>query len=495
MALRRGFFRVRPSAVRLKVVGALVLTSLLAGCSGFSTRTDYREPVVSERDALGNNLASKQEAVNPATATVSLSELLDDSQLADLISKSLQANPGLQQTLYTLKQARAQARVTAASRLPDADLGFSGQRTEASDDRFTAEVSVSWELDLWSKLDDSHAAALADVAQQEALFQSARDSLVASLIDAWLTLIHLNKSLQVQQQRVEALEQNHQSTVQRYRTGIGSVDDLDSARSSLASARSTLADDQYQLAEARRTLRGLVGVATDGELQALGFSLADEFPTVAMPVAELPEQTLERRPDLQAAWHGLEAAEFSRDVAYKDMLPSLSLTAAYSDSATSPSEALFQNPLWSLLGQLSAPLFRGGELKANAQKAEYAVAEAAQSYRETLLTAVTEVENALDKERALVQRMSAIDVALGSARDNESRYVLRYRAGLASLRDLLNVKQSRLDLEDSAHSLQYQHLSNRISLGLALGLPGVRSYLDSSTLNVADNSPVEETLK
>ncbi len=510
MPSRRPFFLINQARAPLRGVGAWLLISLLAGCSTLSTdtNTDYRESVVTERDALNGALAdelsrepndavpqSDSESVPVAELTtgptVSLAQLLDDPQLAALINKSLEANPGLQQTLFTLKQTRSQARMSGAARLPDADLDVSGERTEDSDDSFRSAVSVSWELDLWSKLDDSYSAALADVAEQEALFQAAQDSLVADVMDAWMNLIQLNRALWIQQQRVGARDQYLQSTIQRYRTGIGAVDDLDSARSSLASARADLADDEYQLAEARRTLRGLVGVATDDELQALGFALSEQFPAVGMPVSELPEQTLERRPDLKAAWHALEAAEFNVDVAYKDMLPSLSLTAAFSDSGTSPSDALFKNPVWSLLGQLSAPLFRGGELKASARHAEYALAEAAQAYRETLLTAVTEVENAVDKERTLTTRIAAIDEALIGVRDNEARYLLRYRAGLASLQELLSVRQSRFDLEDSANVLQYQHLTNRISLGLTLGLPGVAS----PTVHSSENSSTEETLK
>ncbi|MDO6804037.1 TolC family protein, partial [Wenyingzhuangia sp. 1_MG-2023] len=96
----------------------------------------------------------------------------------------------------------------------------------------------------------------------------------------------------------------------------------------------------------------------------------------------------------------------------------------------------------------------------------------AQSYRETLLTAVVEVENALDQEATLARQQEAIQRALESARANETRYVRRYRSGLVDMLDLLSVQQSRYSLEDTLNTLTYQRLSNRITLGLALGLPG-----------------------
>ncbi|MDO6804998.1 TolC family protein, partial [Wenyingzhuangia sp. 1_MG-2023] len=123
----------------------------------------------------------------------------------------------------------------------------------------------------------------------------------------------------------------------------------------------------YQLAAAKRSLRTLLGRVTDTAEDDAEVPIPADYPAVLLPLVELPEQTLARRPDLQAAWQALQAADLRTQVAYKDMLPSLSISAALSDTATSPSSSLLTDPVWSLLGQLTAPLFRGGELKAAAR--------------------------------------------------------------------------------------------------------------------------------
>ena len=455
---------------------------LLSGCSALSgSQQSDEQALLDERNAIGQWQADSADnaAASETTDTTntSLLDLLGSDQLEQLVEASLSANPGLQQSWFTLRQLQAQRLGTRASQLPSADVSFQGSRSENNGNSFTSSLNVSWELDLWAKLADSTSAAELDVAEQLAVWQQTRDTLVAEVMQGWLNLINLNNSIRLQQLRLDALRKNEQAIVQRYKAGIGSLDDLDSARTSLASGEATLANNHYQLKEAWRALRTLLGTADNQQLVALGLgnpeAMPENYPQVHMPLVDLPEQTLARRPDLKAAWNAYQASSKRVDIAYKDMLPSISLSASLSDSGSTPGSSLFTDPVWSLVGQLTQPLFQGGQLKAAANAAEFSAAASAQSYRDTLLTAVSEVENALDNEKALAMREDAIERALGTAKSNEARYLRRYRSGLATLLELISVQQSRYDLEDNLNSLRYERLSNRIALGLALGLPGI----------------------
>lgn len=374
------------------------------------------------------------------------------------------ANPDLQQTLLSLEILRAQYRATRADQLPDVDAGFNGSKTENLDTTYTGAITISWELDFWRKISDETAAAASDVAEQEALYQAATDTLAAEVIQGWLKLINLKQSITIEKQRVELLEKNEQWILQRYRSGLGDLEDLDSGRSSAASARATLIAVQESLQQQQRALNLLLGRSQGST------DIATAYPQVLPPLTELPEQTLQRRPDLRAAYMAIKANDFRTSLAYKDMLPSISLEVALSDTGTSPSDALFKNPVWSLLGQLTAPLFRGGELQANADAAELTTAKSYQAYRETLLTAVQEVEDAIGQEMSLGKQKQQIEEALSIARRNYQQYQQKYRKGLVSILDLLEVQQKTFDLESQLNDLTYEHLSNRISLGLALGL-------------------------
>jgi NodT family efflux transporter outer membrane factor (OMF) lipoprotein len=326
-------------------------------------------------------------------------------------------------------------------------------------------LTLSWEADLWAKVADNHNAASQDVAQQQALFQSAQDRLAAEVMMGWLGLIAQQDAIQIQQRRLNTLSRNAQFIRQRYRHGIGNLEDLDSARTSLASARATLEEYRDTLAQQQRSLKTLLGRSVGPDIP-----IPTRYPSVVLPLAELPPQTLRRRPDLQAAYVAIKAAGLRTAVAYKEMLPSISLQAALEDMADSPGKALLDDPVWSLLSQLTAPLFKGGQLKAAADVAELQTAQAYQAYRKTLITAVHEVQQALDQEQSLAKRQAHIKTALNSARNNLKQYQRRYRTGLVSILDLLQVQRQTYDLEAQWDTLRYQRLANRINLGLALGL-------------------------
>lgn len=138
-----------------------------------------------------------------------------------------------------------------------------------------------------------------------------------------------------------------------------------------------------------RTLATLSGQ----RLLNLEYSLV--LPEVLLPLAGLPEQTLERRPDLKSAYHRISARDYQTRVAYKALLPSIDLQTALLSTAASPSGILTTSPGWLLLGGLTAPLFNGGQLRSQAEIAKLETEQAYWQFRNTLLTAVQEVEDTL----------------------------------------------------------------------------------------------------
>lgn len=438
----------------------LPLALLVHGCATTGTSPDYS----SQAEQLRNEITAWPAQADAAEVSY-LTQLIDSDQLHQLVSQALDNNPGLQQTWLVLRQRQAEQRRIAGGRLPSASAGFQASRSEDTDSSYTGSVSVSWELDLWHRVGDEVAAAGSDSAQQQALYQSARDTLSAEVMQGWLGLIAQQRALEIEQRRLATLEQNEALILQRYRAGLGSLNDLDSARSASASSRATLAADTQTLAQQQRALQVLVGSS-----QPLALQMPADYPGVITPLAELPTQTLERRPDLRAAWLAIEAESLRTRAAYKDMLPSISLQAALQDIAENPAQALLTDPLWSLLGELSAPLYQGGALRAAADIAELTAAERWQAYRETLLSAVNEVSDALGQEQALDQQQAHITEALARQRNSLTQYQRRYRTGGATLLELLEVQQQTYDLEAQLDTLIYNRLTNRITLGLALGL-------------------------
>lgn len=446
--------------INYNILGVCALATLLLSSCAAKQSPDYNTLVHQEQQLV----ESWQEQEEAEEVTL-LSDLISSSQLDALITEALKANPDLYQTALTLDILRAQRLQVRADRLPGVALDLGGSKTEGEDESYSGSLDVSWELDLWQKLKDSEDAASLDARGQEATLEAARASLAATVMQQWLTLIYDRKTIAIEEQRLENLEKNETYILQRYRGGIGSLEDLDSARSTTHSSRATLEEYRENLKTDTRTLATLLGKA-----RLTDFEFSDRYPEVILPLAELPEQTLQKRPDLQAAYLAILAADKRSSVAYKELLPSISIGAALEDISDSPSSLILTDPLWSLLGQLTAPLFQGGKLKAAAHIAELETAQSYQAYREVLITAVTEVDTYISQEKSLARQQTHIKNSLNSAVNSLQRYQESYRAGLVDILDLLTVQQKTFDLYEQLNNLEYAQLVNRTQLGLALGL-------------------------
>lgn len=448
--------------LRLSMI-ALMVTSII-GCSTTSDQ-DFNAMATSRMEQTTNWNTVQHQASDAAFLT----DLVSVPKLTLLVDEALKNSPSLQQTEIALKIAYAQNDVTGADRIPSVNASFSGKKEEDQSETYTTDLTVSWELDLWQKIADSSDAALKDVGVAQANLQAARDLLAANIMRSYLDITLKQQLVDIEVKRLKVLENNQNLILERYRTGLGSLEELDNAKTSSASTNATLADYKEQLAKSERNLSLLLGqLSTDSEQSK--WDIDHEFPDVLLPLASMPKQDLARRPDLQSSFLSIEAETLRTSAAYKALLPSISLSASLTDIAESPSESLLTSPLWSVLGQLSAPIFQGGKLKAQTEIAELTTAKSYWMYQETLLNAVNEVENGLGQEHALELQQQYIDQALDSAKRSFVSYEEKYRQGLVNIFDLLTVQQTTYDLEAQLSQIIYNRLINRIDLGLALGL-------------------------
>ncbi|MGJ8646424.1 MAG: TolC family protein [Marinomonas colpomeniae] len=449
----------------LKVTGAVLLSLMLVACSSSETRKNYADLAQDELDIVSNKKDAQWHELDNIAPVSYLTDLIQDPQLDSLIKRALEANPSLKKTQLTLQASLWSIKSQKGESLPNVEAGFSAGKSEGSTASYEADVSISWELDLWRKLALSEEASEKSLASDEALYQASRDTLVANVIKSWLAMTANYRAIEIEKKRLALLDANEKLIVKRFKNGLGDLEELDESRTSTSQSKSDLVEYQEILAIEIRNLELYLGTS-----DTLDITPNAEYPNVSLSLNGLPNQTLHRRPDLKAAYLDIEAADLNTSVAYKDMLPSISLSATLSETAESPMKALFGSPIWSLLGQLTQPLFNGGQLKAAAEIAKLETAQAFQNYRETLLTAVNEVESALGQERVLGLQTSHIRDALISSKKNLSQYEKKYRTGLVELSDLINAQTTTFDLEAQLDDIIFQHLSNRVDLGLALGL-------------------------
>ena len=203
------------------------------------------------------------------------------------------------------------------------------------------------------------------------------------------------------------------------------------------------------------------------ELQA-----ADAFPALPGPVpAGMPLDMLERRPDMVAAERRVAAAFDRVGEAKAAQLPQISLTAGF---GTLSSDVLdfqddFENPAFGVGAELLAPLYTGGQLKAQVAVRTAEQAEALARYASLALTAIGDVENALGTSRLLVERIELLSRALGEQERALQLDLAAYRVGRQDLRP---VQQQQIQVQTARMALlrvQSEQLVQRVNLHLALG--------------------------
>jgi NodT family efflux transporter outer membrane factor (OMF) lipoprotein len=195
-----------------------------------------------------------------------------------------------------------------------------------------------------------------------------------------------------------------------------------SRRAQIAADQALLPPLGQELAQARHNLALLVG-KSPAEWAAPDFDVAEFTPPVQVPVS-LPSSLVRSRPDILAAEDDLHADTARIGVATANLYPDIKLAAGWAQSAITPG-ALFSYGAtgWNIGPQLTAPLFNGGALRADKRAAEAQARASLAQYRQTVLTAFTQVSDVLtalahddDKMTALIAAQQAADRALVDAR-------------------------------------------------------------------------------
>ncbi len=211
----------------------------------------------------------------------------------------------------------------------------------------------------------------------------------------------------------------------------------------------------------------LLGRYPDAEM-----ALTDALATVPPPVpAGIPAEVLERRPDLVAAERQVAAAFYSIQVAQAARLPSLSLTGSAGTASSDLRDVInLPDPFWSLGAGLFAPLFAGGELKANVEAANAEQQAALHRYVQVVLGAFGEVETALANEKYLEQAEGFSRVAVLEAEGAMRQAMVQYQFGLIEYANVLTIQDRHVASQRQLLTLRNARLANRINLYLGLGV-------------------------
>jgi NodT family efflux transporter outer membrane factor (OMF) lipoprotein len=392
------------------------------------------------------------------------------------------SNQTLIQAEAAYRQARALVRqdasglyptVTGNSAYSQSGSGSGSRSTQAgivsagsSVGQFTAGPGLSWEIDLWGRIrrqiESDSAAAQASAAD----LANARLSAQANVAINYFSMRISEQRIKVYQASVAAYARSVEIVQNQLDAGIVSRVDLAQAQTQLEQTRAQLVAENITRAQFEHAVAVLVGKAPS-DFNVEPGPLPGEVPTIGPGV---PSTLLERRPDIASAERQMAAANAQIGVAQAAYYPNISLASTVTLVGSSLNALLtLSNAVWSVGPQLSATLIDGGALKAQVEGARAKYDSQTALYRQTILVAFQQVEDALVQQRVLVQQEQVQRAAVAAARDAERLSLNQYRLGTVPYTTVVQTQASALVAEQSLLNVRLNRLVASANLVLALG--------------------------
>lgn len=388
----------------------------------------------------------------------------DTPALDNLVAEALSANQTLAQGVANVDASRAALKVANASLLPQASgsLSASSDTQSGLDDvSSSGRLSASYQLDLFGANSASREASLAGL--DAAIFsQRALELTVQSdVATTYFSLLGTREQLAVARRNLEISERIFEIVKVRYDAGAISGFDVSSQRAQLANTRARVPQLESQITSLETALAILLGRVPQG----YGAPEEDVL-TIALPQVDpgLPASLLLRRPGLMQSEASLRAANANIDAARAAFFPSIDLGAGVSSLLTGGSDIT-----GSLSASLAATIFSGGRLEGQLEGAQARRAGQLASYRQSILSALRDVDVSLRAVEANADREAQLLVARDAANEALEAAELQYRAGTGDLTSLLTAQQNSFDAANTYVLARIDRLTAAINLYVALG--------------------------
>lgn len=461
----------------VNIVNLLTVTCLgfmLSGCSYFSAVDSAPETIAIPQQWSSSN-AQQHDSVQPWL------DQLAEPQLNALIAEALARNPSIQGLIAGIEIAEQQTWLSWSAFWPQLDAGLRGSRNKRNNaggfsvspkptNTFGFSLDFIWEIDLWYKLGNELEASEYEQTAAQSDLLAAQLSLAANIAKTWFDGVVAMQQVKLADKTINSFSNALDIIEQGYDRGIYQALDVRLARSNLLNAKGRKQNFLKIQDETTRTLEFFLG-----RYPSASVTFSDQLPRVTQALPNsIPATLLARRPDIIAAAQRFFAADQRMLKARKNMLPSIQLSGTGGTSSRKV-EDIF-NPqllIWNIAGNLTQPLFHGGQLFAERSQAEARVKQAAASYALVVLQAFREVETTMAAEQWLLNQQQLLNAESIESRQAERLAENDYISGLTDIITLLDAQRRAFDSENNLLDMRRQRLNNRINLYLALGGPVV----------------------
>ena len=455
--------------MKLKTLTLAISLSLLGACAlgPNYTRPDLALDLAYRGPALA-------EAQTRSISDIVWSEQFQDPELSAVIRLAVQRNLDLQIALVRIDAARAQSAIAKSQYLPtvSAGLSTSPSGSAASDNSYSLGAVLNWELDIFGKLRRSNEAARAELLASEDGARAVMSTLVATTASTWLNLRELDQELAITRANIKSQEESLALVRALLRGGVASGAEEQQAIAQLAGTRMQLPKIEQAIIATENALSLLLGGQPGPILRNADGSLPQ---VPVLPRAGLPSELLERRPDVRASEHVLEAATARIGVAIANRfpVPSIGIGGFFGlvgiDLGDTLSNDGVTQSVTSWGPNASLPLVDWGR-GVNGVRGARANAEiAALNYRATVLNALREVSNALTATEKVQAVIVQSEIRAKASRENTRLQRMRYKAGVNSYLEVLDAESRQYSAELELARARRDLLLAHVDLYRALG--------------------------
>lgn len=458
------------------IKGVVLLSVFLSiGLSSCQVLNKYKSPEIDLEHLYRDNNSTDTTTI----ANYPWRAFFNDQLLIALIDEGLKHNFDLQIAHSRIKQAEASLGMARAAYFPDLALvgqvshnrfsnGVNGKDVlgyDATDYRLG--VAVSWEADIWGKINRQHRAKYAQFLSSHAYKNLVQTSLIANIATSYYTLLALDEQLKVTNETIELLKESVETIEALKEAGMQNGAAIEQSKAFLYSTQVTVPNLESQIRELENTICFLIGRKSGVVLR----SPIQQQEVISGLQYGLPVQMLAKRPDVQQAELSFRSAFELTNAAQASFYPSITLNSSMIgyNAATLSNFFKPENIFASIVGGLAQPLFARKQLIANYQIAKAQQKEALLTFEKTVLSAGKEVSDILFSLESSLKK-NEIRAKQVEASQNSVDYTKELlKAAEANYIEVLNAEQSLLSAQLSQVNDKLEQLQYSVNLYRALG--------------------------
>ncbi len=452
----------------------LSAATFLAGCT---LAPKYEQPAapVSETWPTRTTPAS---ATNTAAA-LDWQNFFNDPRLQKLIALALENNRDLRVAALRVEETRAQFRIRRSALYPGFEGIAGGSRQKYSGavtafsggsilTTYNVDIAASYEVDLFGRVRSLKKEALERYFATDEARKSVQIALVSEVATEYLTQLRLLEAKAIANQTLAAVQESYNLIKHRFDAGAVSELELRTAEGQIQTVRVNSANFLQLLAESENALVVLMGQPLPKDIPA-GIPFREQQLLADLPVG-IPSEVLQRRPDILAAEHTLQAANANIGAARSAFFPRILLTGSAGTASAKLSD-LFTGPsqTWSFSPQITVPIFEFGATQAKLDAARIATRIEVANYEKAIQNAFREVADSLAARSIIDEKVEAQKILLNAQQKRFDLTYARYRQGVDSYVDVLLAQQDLYAAQQNLVQYQAARLLNAVMLYRSLG--------------------------